>query len=1069
MGYILKNTSGLINTRITDTGRLKISQGNFNISYFQLGDSEVSYNALPQSTYNQFNNFILEPSFNAQNSAGVPQSNKENIKYPYYVDGSGGNTYGIPFMASIVEPIYNKATPRGFFTGTSVDDVFNWSAKTNNTHVINSNYVVDMSTLIGTNTIVVTDNSCNDSPIRGIQAGDIITIYYDGNGLNDCQCTTATTTTTSTSTTTTTTNPCVTPIPTTTTTTTTCSFINPCCPPPVVDCLVNVSSCYSILTYRVIDACNNTLTLDRPVPDFSYLYSSCFARVLVYPSSFTEIYDSVTPSNHWSNNVINYESVCTTDEFDVKIWNMNIPWSESPAGIDSNVYNDYTKFGSINYLGSKEYFGYASSSGQTDTSSVYYYNSFDEKITVKPEEQKTIAIVHYTNQTIDLFYGEKFALEPFDETAEDTTGQARNFRIDLPWLMWHKNSNCCNGQSFYVDPPGFDDLNLYTIHYLESTKNSDMNTPGIRYYHLWDTNPNLDGYPSRVGKVFPDSKIIIFDDEEIIAAMSYKSNRNWTLPAPKVSLITPNICGLDNNSVEGILTGNTEYLYVTYRLSNNFGFTNSLHCNYYQSIQGPNVSCNPITSQNVSVRFGDEFSCLATANTSITPCWYSGFTFWFLSLPETFPDTYTAYPFVNTEQNLNGFPIFRSLVDEGAIYNIFYDGNDWVIRSNVNNTDLIINFTNGGLIGDFTIDFEGVVSGYTECNYNPLLCVTLCVENESCVTSTYLNTLSGSTNLYLTNFDLAERLVYNSPDWEIYSADTRIAILTGLTENDIPIGTWIPDVVPVTGLTTSLFEDCVNITCSSYSASTTANSATIKVVDCSFIISDETIITSGITYSGCGITLDGSLDSAIIQVSGETTYGSYTGTCPTYSAITASTICSGLCNVNNGFIANKFEIICQKVDGSGRPISDEWKIIDFTDQLSGSTINGFLTQSGLTGNTFVITQDLYDNADIYDLSDYIDLTPIGLTGHQLNFGDEYYFYGNIETDIQATIYEMVYKINLSGVEFQTPSNPTWSSSNNRYITEIGLYDSDKNLMIISKMQSPILRQGIQQFLIKLDI
>jgi hypothetical protein len=64
---------------------------------------------------------------------------------------------------------------------------------------------------------------------------------------------------------------------------------------------------------------------------------------------------------------------------------------------------------------------------------------------------------------------------------------------------------------------------------------------------------------------------------------------------------------------------------------------------------------------------------------------------------------------------------------------------------------------------------------------------------------------------------------------------------------------------------------------------------------------------------------------------------------------------------------------------------------------------------------------------------------------------------------------MVYKINLSSVEFQTPSNPTWSSSNSRYITEIGLYDSDKNLMIVSKMQSPILRQGIQQFLIKLDI
>ena len=45
MSYIIKNTSGLINTRLTDVGRRKISQGNFSISYFQIGDSEVSYSA----------------------------------------------------------------------------------------------------------------------------------------------------------------------------------------------------------------------------------------------------------------------------------------------------------------------------------------------------------------------------------------------------------------------------------------------------------------------------------------------------------------------------------------------------------------------------------------------------------------------------------------------------------------------------------------------------------------------------------------------------------------------------------------------------------------------------------------------------------------------------------------------------------------------------------------------------------------------------------------------------------------------------------------------------------------
>ena len=116
---------------------------------------------------------------------------------------------------------------------------------------------------------------------------------------------------------------------------------------------------------------------------------------------------------------------------------------------------------------------------------------------------------------------------------------------------------------------------------------------------------------------------------------------------------------------------------------------------------------------------------------------------------------------------------------------------------------------------------------------------------------------------------------------------------------------------------------------------------------------------------------------------------------------------------------------------------------------------------------FVITKEEYDSAPLYDLSDVINIPQVNSTGTTLNFGDEYYFYGNIETDIQATIYEMRYKVNLSFSEFNNSSNPSWTGGKS-YITDIGLYDSDKNLMIISKMQSPVLRQGIQQFLVKFD-
>ncbi len=177
--------------------------------------------------------------------------------------------------------------------------------------------------------------------------------------------------------------------------------------------------------------------------------------------------------------------------------------------------------------------------------------------------------------------------------------------------------------------------------------------------------------------------------------------------------------------------------------------------------------------------------------------------------------------------------------------------------------------------------------------------------------------------------------------------------------------------------------------------------------------------------------------------------------------------CGSGCAITSGFFADEFQVICQFVEGDSRPLPDEWKIIDFTPQIANTLVDGCLTQSGLTGSTFVITQDLYANADYYNLNDYIPMVQLNQSGETLNFGDEYYFYGNIETDIQATIYEMRYKVNLSFSEFLTSSNPSWQGGKS-YITDIGLYDSEKNLMIISKMQSPVLRQGIQQFLVKFD-
>jgi len=726
MGFIIKNTAGLINTRITDTGRQLLSQGNFNISYFQVGDSEVCYNCA--GSVQPSTGFVLEPSFNAQNSTGSPQSNRENIKYPFYFQGTSGSTYGIPFVGSINTDVYNHTGTLGFFTGNTSAPIV-YTAQTSSAYTITSNLIIDYGECVSASTIDLNFDSC--APTTGTPSvGDIVTIIYDGNaGCGD------------------------------------------------------ISGNYPILTYKIQAITGSTppftVQLDRALPDFINQPCAGFARTLIYPSGMTPFYDVVVPTDY-------FLSACSqTDE--VLIWNMNIPWSESPAGVIDTINEDYTQYGSVNYLGTKEYLGYqsvegqyfANSTGLTANTDTFYYNSYDEPILVFPEYQKAIAIVSYTNQSINNYYGEKFAFQPYDPAAPGAVGQARNFKVTVPTLMWHKTTGTTIGQTFYVDPEGYD---LFYPNYMKSKKDNDFNTPGMRYYNLWDTNPDSNGNLNRVGKVFPDSELIVFDDDEIVAAMSYKSNRNWTLPAPKLGLIPPNICntGLDTT---GILSADTEYLWVTYRF-NSTAFTDSLHCNYYSKIQGPSLDCS-LTPQNVTVRFGNEF------------------------------------PFMTQE-------------------------------------------------------------------------------------------------------------------------------------------------------------------------------------------------------------------------------------------------CSG-------FSANKLILLAQKTIGDVSPDPAQWVELDVTSELAGTTIDNYLTPSGLTGTTFTISLDDYTGGTIYDLNQYIDIPMNGET-NKLNFGDEYFFYGNIDTDIQATIYEMRYAVNLTDNNFVNSSNPTYDPTifNPRYITEIGLYNSDNDLMILSKLQSPVLRQGLQNFLIKFD-
>jgi hypothetical protein len=143
-----------------------------------------------------------------------------------------------------------------------------------------------------------------------------------------------------------------------------------------------------------------------------------------------------------------------------------------------------------------------------------------------------------------------------------------------------------------------------------------------------------------------------------------------------------------------------------------------------------------------------------------------------------------------------------------------------------------------------------------------------------------------------------------------------------------------------------------------------------------------------------------------------------------------------------------------------------WKKIDYTNQVdNGGT---FVVVSALTSTTFVISVSSYNGGTSYNLSEQISIPAIGDSSPGIGFGDDYYFYGSLSTDIQATIYEMRYLVNLPNNQFVRPSNPTWRTGQTTYMSEIGLFDSNKNLLALAKFQSPQIRQGVQQVVIKLD-
>ena len=512
MSYIIKNTNPFVSIKLTQTGREMIAQGQLNFSYWAIGDSELNYD---RESIVDAAIIAGDTALNSTSRIMRPVDRQPNfksyIKKPNDIEPYQTlTTANINVIKAVVN---NEAMERGFFTNTT-------SGYTTNSTGTYSNYnqYLPTSGLSGTATLFLVDTST-------ISIGDLVLIKL----AND--------------------------------------YTGIITPNENTRALPN-------LWFKVQDIpVDGELTLDRNLPNYTANTAMC--QVLVYRGG--EVYETIATGNtttYWDSGTLSFDSANNITCHDVPVWNMNNIWCETLAGVTglttTNLYEDYTKYGSYDYLGAKNpYFGYLCQSSTT----TLLNQCSTPGISYLDDISKSISVIHYTNNTISNLYGEFFYV--------DTTNN-KTVSIVMPDLMYHRaNYSTASGTTMGMK-------------FLASGTTQMVGSSDIEYIDLIEDPSYLSSTssPMAIGRVYPQLKTIVIHNDEIIAAMSYKSNRNWTLPELSATLSTPS-----GGTSTGIL-GINETMYLTYSLENvngTSGLTSSLPCQTYIKINNDSVTSKDIS------------------------------------------------------------------------------------------------------------------------------------------------------------------------------------------------------------------------------------------------------------------------------------------------------------------------------------------------------------------------------------------------------------------------------------------------------------------------------------------
>ena len=516
MSYIIKNTSPFVSIKLTQTGREQLAQGKLNFSFFAIGDSEINYeresivDANPTDVTLSATSVVMRP-FDRQPKL-------KSFIYPpltgeYYkpVDGS--------VLSVIKAVVNNKATERGFFQLSGSSYVTQTDAE----------YCAFNQFNVPSSPITFTGGTMFSVTTDGVSVGDFVMIKFGA--LNG----------------------------------------NVLVPNTNDKPLQNLW--YKVQGVTIYSSINSTIEVDRNLPDLTTWTG--YSQVYIYKGG--EVADSFGANNttaYWDSGTLSFDSANNVTCDDVPVWNMNNVWCETMAGVTglttTNLYEDFTKYGSFPYLGTKNpYLEYLCKT-TASTETALAFNCSGPGQSYLDDVSKSISILHYTNNTISNLYGEFFYTD---------INNNKYLSINLPDLMYHRrNGSTASGTSMGMN--------------FIATGATYLTTQDIEYIELIEdpTLLNSSTTPNVVGRVYPQLKTVVIHNDEIVAAMSYKSNRNWTLPELSATLAAPS-----GGTSTGVLNTN-ETMYLTYILDNvgNTGFTSALHCQSYVKITNNTSSAKDV-------------------------------------------------------------------------------------------------------------------------------------------------------------------------------------------------------------------------------------------------------------------------------------------------------------------------------------------------------------------------------------------------------------------------------------------------------------------------------------------